>query len=70
MWVCVSVSVIRPHAYLYLFFLSFWQLNARVFVKKTGTNKYQNWGEGARGTFKTPISLGHHTMYGRRIHTI
>ena len=32
-WVCVSVSVIRPHAYLYLFFLSFWQLNARVFVK-------------------------------------
>ena len=30
---CVSVSVIRPHAYLYLFFLSFWQLNARVFVK-------------------------------------
>ena len=26
--VCVSVLVIRPHAYLYLSFLSFWQLNA------------------------------------------
>ena len=25
---CVSVSVIRPHAYLHLFFLYFWQLNA------------------------------------------
>ena len=26
---CVSVClVVRPHAYLYLFFLSFWQLNA------------------------------------------
>ena len=42
---CVSVClVIRPHAYLYLFFLSFWQLNARVFIKKIlcARNAYNN----------------------------
>ena len=32
----MSVSVIRPHAYLHLFFLLFWQLNAWFFVKSIG----------------------------------
>ena len=43
---CVGVGVclvIRPHAYLHLFFLYFWQLNARFLVKKEALAHASRW---------------------------